>query len=304
MTPYDEYVNAFNQGVPNLERRDWQDESLHSDGTAPRSTANMQKRGIIRWLKHEAQCWEDAFCTPETVRQSVNTIGLTPAALRVRDMLEALDSLYEQGHENDHQQTRVEARWHMDRQQDVMDNFLYHEWRQQLDSRHPIRTYSLYSLYVATKAALALVSSTHERSQTLRDRHPRALPFPDREKAVRFRELAAVEDSHNWTWFLSNVGVEVPGIFEAAETLLTNYGDIVRAAQHTSSSDTPTTIPDDPAKSVVSDADMLELAISAYLAEEGNFIEVAKKYGIPKHRFRTTLIERGLIRSRGGNQRK
>ena len=306
---YKQYVEDFERGASFLEYRDHQDESLRPDGTAPRSTANAQRRGIIRYLELEAQCWQENWLTEDQIERSVNLTGKTPAELRVLEEIRQLDEIINANTETLPEQVVDVMRWQREKRDDVVTNFFYSEWVEQLGVRNPIRTYGTYALFVACRAVLYGLTSTGTLAQALREKHPRHLPFPEREKALAFKNRDDYEAT-DWVWYLANVEQDVPGTFEAAQTLLINYSDLARAERQANPDmvvESP--LPDDPIETGASqrmevpEETRIEQAISAYTAREGNYKDIADKYGLARHAFRKVLKDRGLSRSRGGNQK-
>ena len=184
---YKQYVEDFERGAGFLEYRDHQDEALRPDGTAPRSTANAQRRGIIRYLELEAQCWQENWLTEDQIVRSVNLTGKTPAELRVLEEIRQLDEIINANTETLPEQVVDVMRWQREKREDVFTNFVYNEWLEQLSTRNPIRTYGTYALFVAARAVILGISSTNALAGTLREKHPRTLPFPERDKVLAFK---------------------------------------------------------------------------------------------------------------------
>lgn len=184
--------------------------------------------------------------------------------------------------------------------QDIIENCLYDEYLEQLNSKHPIRSWSVYATYMGARTVIkVLTEHMQEVSSTL---------GPSREDAIRFTQRLDY-NPYDPVWFLSHVFTEVPGTFEAVQSLHEMYGDVVRTVSDATGQPYAGELPDDPIGNSVIDRYgtpeymRLEQAIEAFLAEEGSADMVAAQYGIGQKRFRTILRERGLMRSHGGDRR-
>src|SRR5688572_22255825 len=66
--------------------------------------------------------------------------------------------------------------------QDIVDNFLYREWVDQLDDRDAIRSYVHYALFVSAKAVISLLTEhMREISTSFPPQRPDALKFKARD---------------------------------------------------------------------------------------------------------------------------
>lgn len=198
--------------------------------------------------------------------------------------------------------------WLEERADDLVGNFLYQTFIEQLVYRpDAIRSYADWAVAIGARAVATLVVSRPHGRKTLRERHPVGMPLPDREVLHQLLETTEGADVVSWLAFAFQ---GIPGLFEATETLLLSYSELVRAEwarldrsrrQHP---DTP--LPDDievgpilPRLNIPLDI-RIERAIEAVEAREGNYKAIATRYRVGQKRLLRVLHERGLNRPRGG----
>jgi hypothetical protein len=198
--------------------------------------------------------------------------------------------------------------WHQEKRQDMRENFLYQEYIEQLDDADSIRTYAFFSTFVAIKGVIALLTNHKDAAAALRSVHTGGGVLPSREDALRFSQREDY-DPHDPTWYVGNALLDVPGIWEAAQTLQLHYAELVRAERSVDDALEITELPDDPFDGSFSfrfeppEELRVENAIQAFTAGEGSSDMVASRYGVPQKRFRVILRERGLMPSPGGSRK-
>lgn len=286
-----DYVEQFEKAAPRLVWMDEEDEHFDAvTGRTNRSTMNAEMRGIDRLLQLErkiANAYDQStdpglvdelnrlYCTLSTTEKETVTRGVS------------------------------RQRWEQEKYQDMVDNYLYQEWLDQLNSREAIRTFSAYATFVSAKAVISLLTTHKNGEEQLRQMHPTYLPIPMREKAIAFKNQIDY-DPHDVNWYIGHVFGEVPGTWEAAQTLQQHYGDFVRATQDAHDGPViPTELPDDPVGMGLADRYKLpedirmEAAVKAFEAGEGNTRQLGKQYGVPREKLRDTLRERGILKHGG-----
>lgn len=198
--------------------------------------------------------------------------------------------------------------WLEERNEDLGGNFLYQAFIEQLVYRpDAIRSYADWAVAIGARAVATLLVSRPHGGDALRARHPAEMPLPDREILRRLLETTDTPDIRAW---LSFAFQGIPGLFEATETLLLSYAELVRAEwarldrARRRHPDTP--LPDDievgpilPRLNIPLEV-RIDRAIDAMEYREGNYKVVAARYGVGQKRLLRVLHERGLNRPRGG----
>jgi len=185
--------------------------------------------------------------------------------------------------------------------QDIIDNFLYQEYKDQLEDADAIRSYSSFVMFVSAKAIISLLTE-HMAEVSC------ALP-PKRADAIAFRSRDDYDETDP-VWYLSNVFVAVPGTWEAVQSLQQMYSDVVRVECTLNKQPIQGILPDDPhrvaeekkAEDFEEDIRMQQ-AVQSFLAEEGTTEEIAQRYGFGQKRFRKYLKDNGFMRSHGGDRK-
>ena len=199
--------------------------------------------------------------------------------------------------------------WLEERDEDLGGNFLYQAFIEQLVYRpDAIRSYADWAVAIGARAVATLVVLRPHGSEALRERQPVGMPLPDREILRRLLETTDGLDIRTW---LSFAFQGIPGLFEATETLLLSYAELVRAEwarldrARRRHPDTP--LPDDievgpilPRLNIPLEV-RINRAIEAMEYREGNYNKViAARYRVGQKRLLRVLHERGLNRPRGG----
>ena len=274
---------------------DERDEREYQTGRSPRPSTYTEYHGIQRMFK--------------AYTKALREIGRKDADMVYLVLVGLLDESFER----DEQQQVVHPRkrgqqWQQEKRQDMRENFLYAEYIEQLGETDPIRTYAAYSTFVAIKAVVALFTGHKDAAAALSSVHPKGCLLPDREHAIAFTQREDY-DPNDPVWYIVHALTDVPGIWEAAQTLQLHYSAIVRAERNIDDSLDPTELPDDPVGASLEvqwktpEQISIETAIQAFTAGEGSSDSVAAHYGIGQKKFRGILRERGLMPPRGGNRR-
>lgn len=262
-----------------------QDERVY--GMKPsRPSLSAERRGIERYLKtfQYVVCRElPDVCQviQDEVEEQLNRVAAEYASI-------PLDAVPEMVHPR----------------QDTVDNFLYNEWFEQRNRVNGIQAFASYAVFVSAKAVISLLTEHMADVRTTME-----IPFPNmREDALRFKQRDDYDET-NPVWYLSHVFVDVPGSWEASQTLQLIYGDMVRVERRVRDVDEPTVLPDDPLdKTLETRYDLpedirIDAAIQAVLGDEGTVDQIATQYGIGQKRFRRILKELDLMPSRGGDRK-
>ena len=267
------------------------DEALLEGGRPARPALSAQKRGIERMATAYRKAHFSAY-------------GVEPDETWMSGLDQVIDMI-----NPDEVQHTTSVRWKEEQRKDVTDNYLYQEWLEQLDTRDPIRTFASYAVYVSAKSAIELLTTHRDGITVLRQYHPNHLPLPMREKALALKQLPEY-DPQNPAWFVAHAFALVPGLWDVAQTLQEQYGNVVRAERVVQQMDDTSPLPDDPEDEsipkqiIIPMEQRIENAIQAVLAEEGDTDSIAQKYGVPQKQFRSILRERNLMPSRGGRRSK
>lgn len=294
-TAIQEWERLWEQGLSRIEYYDDLDERHLAQGQSVRSAHNAQKRGVKR-------LFDLVFDTTEEV------YGHTDLMQIYRKIWDAkIDELYTRSIPVQAERVvRIAGN-----RQDVKDNYLYQEWKDQVGKKNGIRTYPVYALYVALKAAIAFISTRSHRADIL-------ITFfdPETERSLRESVLAFKESKDyqpNDPACLIGHASLIPGLLSLAETILMRYGDFVRAERGELDKlgnpvvDSP--LPDDPYGETLKDRYEIpeeirfENGYQAYLAKEGSAKAIAKKYDLPRDRFFEYLRERGIQLRHGGDRK-
>lgn len=286
---YEQMVEEFNKRAPRLVWMDERDEAMLPDGRQNRSSLNAEHMGIERLWKAYAQAEYNAYGVCDN--SWYPRVNLAYARLEQQDR---------------HTFPRGVSRqqWEREKHTDIIENFLYSEYVDQLDSRDPIRTFPAYAMFVCAKAVIALLTTHKGGEEALRRLHPKDQPLPLREKAIAFKSQIDYTTTDP-DWFLSHVFAEVPGTWEAVQTLQLHYGDIVRAEHETV--EEAGVLPDDPLGATLAtryktpEELRIEAAVTAFEAGEGSGDKLAKVYSVSRDKLRKELRERGLAK-RGGDR--
>lgn len=287
---YQKFVEDFEKQAPWLVFWDTQDEEVLSDGRTNRSVLNAEKRGIERLVRthnHQARARDLPCWMPD---------------------LDAVYAELDQADKAENQRGVSRQFWEREKHADMVNNFLYQEWLEQLDSRSAVRTYAAYAMFTSAKAVIAVLTTHRNGEEQLRRMHPAHLPLPMREKAIDFKNQIDY-DPFDADWFLAHVFAEVPGVWDACQTLQLHYSDFVRGAQFASLEPViETELPDDPIGESLSNRYELneeiriEAAVTAYLAGEGSADTLFQQYNVPRDTLRQVLRDRGLSK-RGGDRK-
>src|SRR5690606_27072881 len=134
-------------------------------------------------------------------------------------------------------------------------------------------------------------------------------PLPSREILLQLCDQVPDGEHEAASWLAFSLR-GTPGLLEATETLLIEYANAVRAERTRRSKagqyfvDTP--LPDDHevgpllSRLMIPESTRIDRAIEAILAYEGNYKDVAARFGIGQKRFLKILHDRGLSRRPGG----
>lgn len=177
------------------------------------------------------------------------------------------------------------------------DNVLYDEFCEQ----QQIESFAFFAVYVSMKAVIHLLTE-HKRSVS-----DMFGEIPTRQAAIAFVQQIDY-DPNDPEWFVAHALLEVPGIWQAAQTLQKMYGNIVRVERAMQEIDDTSELPDDPGAEVtwpmeIEEDIRLEIAGVAYANGKGPVDEIATLYGIPQKKFRQYLKSLGLTLPRGGDRR-
>jgi hypothetical protein len=303
---YAERDRVWSNGLTRLEHQDELDER-HIMGQTPRSSMNAQRRGIERYFK--LKCDADAAAMPPKTRKVIEDAYGEPFGQIVynasdKHNINAYYTKLAKSIIRNQPQQRIAGN-----RQDVRDNYLYQEWKQQIGKKDAIRTYPVYALFVAIKAVLNLLTTRPNGDELFQKFHRGTLL--QREALLRWKE-SELFDPNDPVYILSR-GLAIPGMLGAAESLIIHYSDFVRAERSRLDSKQtdvlPSPPPDDPEGDTLStryeipfDVRM-ENAIQGYLAKEGSADVVAKRYGIPQKQFRAELRNRNHLSTRGGDRK-
>lgn len=284
---WDDTIEMYNRRI---ERQRWMhehDEQLMG-GFRPRCNPIIaEKRGIERMVVNYIECAGKAHNLPASLTKSLCQCAL-----------ENVQHMYDR----DEDQSPVSGtQWFKEARRDIMENFLYQEFVEQLSSPKPIRTFSAYAMFVAVKGVINLLTEHKDGVEALRSISPVGELFPSREDAIAFKNTISYDDT-NPVWFLAGA-LLIPGIWEAAQTLQIHYGELARFYR---TEEDGTQLPDyqfEIGMEVTEDT-LIEVAVQAYLAEEGSADDIAAEYGIGQKRFRKELRSRGIMISHGGDRKK
>lgn len=198
--------------------------------------------------------------------------------------------------------------WLEERADDLVRNFLYQAFIEQLVSRpDAIRSYADWAVGIGARAVAMLLVSRPHGGEALREWHPAGMPLPDREVLRHLLEMTDGSDIRAW---LALAFQGIPGLFEATETLLLSYAALVRTEwarldrARRRHPDTP--LPDDiEVGPILPRLDIplevrIERAVEAIECREGNYKVIATRYRVGQKRLLRVLHERGLNRPRGG----
>jgi len=287
---HEELVEQFQKRAARLVWMDERDEAMLPDGRTNRSSLNAERMGIER-----------LFNAYEAAHRAAYGFADHTWYAPFRAYYE------EQEREILRNQTFgvSRQRWDKDKHTDVIENFLYNEYVEQLDGRDPIRTFPSYVMFICAKAVIALLTTHKAGAEALRRLHPKDQPLPLREKAIAFKDQMEYDDADP-VWYVGHVFQQVPGTWEAVQTLQLHYGDIVRA-EHESTAETGP-LPDDPLGATLEtryktpEELRIEAAVAAFEAGEGSGDQLAKVYSVPRDKLRAELRERGLAK-RGGDRK-
>lgn len=281
-------IEQYNRSI---ERQRWMhehDETLMG-GYRPRCDPLLaEKRGVERMVVAYIRCAGRNYNLPETIIESLCQVSC-----------KYIQHAYEQ---EEPETFGSGTKWFKEARKDIMENFLYQEFKEQLDSPNPIRTFSFYATFVSTKAVINLLTEHTEGIETLQSIHPEHLPMPTRENALAFKSSEWYDETDP-IWYLSCVYISVPGVWEAAQTLQLHYGELARFYR---TEEDESQLPDylfEVGMEVTEDT-LIEVAVQAYLAEEGSADDIAGEYGIGQKRFRKELRNRGIMISHGGDRKK
>jgi hypothetical protein len=282
-------VEGFEKQAPRLLWMDERDEAMLVDGRQNKHHLVAEKFGVMRLYGLYQRVERDVYGTCDYSWQ--------PRVTNYFDrVIETEKSKVPLGVSR--------QQWDREKHKDVIENFLYNEYVDQLDGRDPIRTFPAYAMFVCAKAVIALLTTHKAGEEALRRLHPKDQPLPLREKAIAFKEQIDY-DVNDPDWFMAHVFVEVPGTWEAIQTLQLHYGDIVRAEHETV--EEAGVLPDDPIGATLEtryktpEELRIEAAITAFEAGEGSGDNLAKVYSVPRDKLRLALRERGLAK-RGGDR--
>ena len=287
---YEQLVEEFEKRAARLVWMDERDEAMLPDGRMNRPSMSAEKMGIERlfFAYHKAE--EDVYGETD--------YSYLPELKQFYKSLDIIDKTR-------HPRGVSRQQWEREKHTDVIENFLYSEYVEQLSCRDPIRTFPAYAMFICAKAVISLLTTHKGGEEALRRVHPKDQPLPLRSKAIAFKDRLEY-DAHDPDWFMANVFKEVPGTWEAIQTLQLHYGDIVRAEHETVEEAGP--LPDDPLGATLEtryktpEELRIEAAVVAFEAGEGSGDTLAKVYSVPRDKLRFALRERGLAK-RGGDRK-
>jgi len=273
-----------------INRQAWMhehDEQLMG-GIRPRTHPLVaERRGIERMYKNWIECRsKDTGVPPEIVDSLIAYCTET-----IQHHYDKIES----------SQETPPSTWYKEARKDVMTNFLHDEFLDQLESQHPIRTFSAYATFVSVKAVINLFSEHKGGSEVFQSIHPDYLPVPDREAVIAFKNKEEFDETDP-VWYLTHA-LRIPGVWEAAQTIQIHYSNLARYFRE---EDDLSELPDYlfSEGSEVSEEILMEIAVQSYLAEEGAADDIASLYGIGQKRFRKELRNRGIMISHGGDRKK
>lgn len=295
----EEEERLWEQGLPLIQHHDDLDERHLAQGQSVRSAHNAQKRGVERLFRLMVDALVQS-CFPTLPQEQQKN---------------AAASLYETGWE------RAITEYFRKREpkapervvriaqnrKDVKDNFLYEEWLRQSRKPDGIKTYAVYALQTGLKSAFVLMTSKPGSDELIRSFYQGHLP--DREGLLKIGELMDITSMSQEE--VMGALISFPYMLDMAEALIIHYADFVRS-ERVDKSDGPvlhSPLPDDPLEKTLPDRyDIPEdvrfkNGLQAYLAKEGNYRTIAKKYNLPEKRFLRYLQDEGVIQPRGGDRK-
>lgn len=183
---------------------------------------------------------------------------------------------------------------------DVVENFLYTEWLDQLPkgeySPNSVNTFSHYCTYVSLKAFVNLVTMHQDSLKALLEL---GIFIPDdlRNRCVKFKDREDYQPD-NALWYTSTLLSEVPEAWNTSQQLLIHYSDQARLEN------VSTPLPDNPfVDTVDSERARIRQGINAYVAREGSVKDISRKYGLTRRQLEDELRNAGLLRRHGGKRK-
>lgn len=298
-----ERERLWEQGLTRIQYQDDLDERHLAQGQSVRSSHNAQRRGVERLFRLMSDV--DIAVFPPPNKEDLEEEMGEPLGKVLYDLTWApliaihFNKLIP---ETQKREPRVAQN-----RKDVKENFLYNEWKRQMNRSNGFQTYAVYALFTALKAAFILMVSKPGGRELIQTFYHGELP--DRETLVEISEKLNVTVTTD-TEFMSMM-LAVPHMLEMAEALILHYSDVVRAERVDKNDGDvlSSPLPDDPLEETlperyeIPEETRFENGYQAYLAKEGSAKVIAKKYNLPRDRFFDYLRGKGVEMRHGGDRK-